>query len=417
MVGSDLLSLSLALDVGDLREVDDLRLDVDLDISDFSALAAALGTEVGKVGRAAFAGTLGLEKENVDANGSLTLGKTTLTGDLKGAVRNGRPHISGAISSKVLHLRDVKNVRALIAVKRKRARSVDTENTVAAVGGRPGFGQLSVGLDVAIASIAGGNKAVGGIKGKFAYEAGEVTLAPLHIGFLGGTISGEARIDTRSSPTVLKTKGKIAKLNMTSVLKELDLDPVVTGTLNASFDLVAAGRSARAALRSVNGSLTASLWGGGIGTSLIDLAGLSVPRWLFGRTGPSGRANIVCAIVPLKLKNGRATSGSIVIETDDVQVVGHGVIDFRDDKIALAFRPQPKRKDLINIVTPFAINGKLSKPTIEIQKGGVAGRAVEEVVALPLNLLGLITKGRQQEVTAKGGQKEEKHKPCQIIQQ
>ncbi len=157
-----MLSLSLALAIGDLREVDDLRLDVDLDISDFSALATALGIEVGKVGRAAFAGTLGVAKENVDADGSLTLGKTTLTGKLKGAVRDGRPHISGNISSKVVHLRDVKNVRALIAVNRKRQRSEDTENTEAADGGRPGFDQLSVGLDVAIASIAGGSKAVGG---------------------------------------------------------------------------------------------------------------------------------------------------------------------------------------------------------------------------------------------------------------
>jgi hypothetical protein len=202
---------------------------------------------------------------------------------------------------------------------------------------------------------------------------------------------------------------------MSSVLKELGLDPVVTGTLHASFDLVAAGRSARAAFRSASGSLTASLWGGSIGTARLDLAGLGVPRWLLGRKRPSGRANIVCAIVPLKLKNGRATSGSIVIETDDVQVVGHGAIDFRNDTIELIFQPQPKRKDLINIVTPFAIKGKLSSPKIEIQKGGVPIRAVEEVVALPLNLLGLIVKGRQRNVTTKGRQ-QTKHKPCQIIQ-
>lgn len=111
-------------------------------------------------------------------------------------------------------------------------------------------------------------------------------------------------------------------------------------------------------------------------------------------------------VVPLQLKNGRASTTATVIETENVQVVGNGTINFRRDRIAMNFRPQPKRQNMVRIVTPFSLEGDLSNPAISIPRGKVAGRVVGEVVTLPFNFLGAIA----------GSRSRAEHKPCQIIQ-
>lgn len=281
---SELWSLNLSLVVDDFREVDDTQLDIELEIPNLSEIAAAVGVDVDDVGRAAFAGVVKVGAESVGADGSLSLGETILTGHIDGLARNGRPHLSGNISSELLDLGDVRNVRALIAFARQRERRTDAgqfgDDTVdsATIDGGRDLDDITVGMDVRVANIAGGNTAVGGIEGRFSYSDGEAVLAPLSISFLGGTVKGEAHIETLLSPNVIRTKGRIDKLNMSELLKELRAGPLASGSLNASFDLVATGDSMDALFRSASGNLTASLWRGSIGTGLLDLTGLNFPR-------------------------------------------------------------------------------------------------------------------------------------------
>jgi hypothetical protein len=76
------------------------------------------------------------------------------------------------------------------------------------------------------------------------------------------------------------------------------------------------------------------------------------------------------------------------METNQVQVVGVGYVDFRANAVDLRFRPQALRPQFINVARPFAFQGSLSHPRLALT--GTTSRAMTEVLAFPFNLLGTI---------------------------
>ena len=103
----------------------------------------------------------------------------------------------------------------------------------------------------------------------------------------------------------------------------------------------------------------------------------------------TGESRIECFSAKLAFKPGLATLQSAAVETDEVIVKATGMIDFKKDTIDIEATPKALKPNLIPIVSPFAIRGPLSAPKVEI-KGGVAGRAVAETLALPFNTLGTL---------------------------
>jgi len=142
-----------------------------------------------------------------------------------------------------------------------------------------------------------------------------------------------------------------------------------------------------------------------VGNRLIDLGGQNVVRWMFSDASGSGEARLVCAVVALDFSDGRGNARLIVVETDNVQVVGAGDIDLAADSIALSFTTRPKRPELIDVATPFSVSGKLTEPIVEIAPGVKAGRVAREALTLPFNVLGLLLPHARSK---------EKHRPCVV---
>ena len=74
------------------------------------------------------------------------------------------------------------------------------------------------------------------------------------------------------------------------------------------------------------------------------------------------------------------------METNYVQVVGVGFIDFRSDSIDLHFKPKALREQFLKIAQPFAVQGPMSHPRPAADRRAVVG-AVTEVLSFPFNLL------------------------------
>jgi AsmA family protein len=156
----------------------------------------------------------------------------------------------------------------------------------------------------------------------------------------------------------------------------------------------------------LDGSLSITLRNGWLGTSLLDLAGLSLPNWLLTRTPGGNQANLVCMVAPFAFAKGRGITSGFVLETDDVQVAGVGFIDFRQSEVNLQFKPKALRQQFIKIAQPFAVRGPLTHPQLRLTGAPVVG-AVVEVLAFPFNLLDTIVQP---------GTNERGHVPCRIIQ-
>ena len=178
-------------------------------------------------------------------------------------------------------------------------------------------------------------------------------------------------------------------LRIGAVLKELQVSYPVKGALTVTYDLSGAGNTTSQIPHSLSGKLSISLRNGWIGTGLLDLTGMSLPAWLLTRARGGNQADLVCAAATFTFSKGRGKTYGLVFETTNVQVIGLGFIDFRQDNIDLRFKPQALQKQFIKVAQPFAISGKLSSPTVTLGGSPVAGAATG-VFAFPFNLLGTI---------------------------
>ncbi len=394
---SDLIALRLTHSIDDLRDMDDIALSAELKIPKFADFAAAIGQTSILKGPLEFNGRVGLSEDTPTIAGSARIDRTQLTGDIAGVVRDDRPFVVGAIRSDRLRLRDL---RAFVDVL-----GIETSTAVGNVEVSDDFLQdIGVDLDINVKRIAEADKSVGSIAGKLVYDKEIVTLDPLRVSFMGGTITAKTTVDIKPKAPRIRSTGKVIKIPVGRILKNLGAPPIVTGSLTTSFTIAGAGSSATSIARTLSGKMSASIRGGSVGTNLIDLSGLNLVTWLTTKTDKN-TVKLVCARMPFSFKNGRGTTGSLVFETDNVQIVGGGAVDFRKDTINLRFQPIPKRKQMVDIVTPFSVIGKVSKPAIKTEQSG-AGRAVAEVITMPFNILGLIVTG--------GEKKQAKHKPCVV---
>jgi uncharacterized protein involved in outer membrane biogenesis len=394
---SKLLEMNIEHEIGNIKKFEDISLTVDLNIPSFSAFAAALGQKSPYDDQFKFIGQASFASNIPKIDGTMTIGKTSIAGNLSGTVRQDRPFITGGISSKLLHLSDLRSLYEVLRVDPGEAPTkVDLEDDFS--------NDIGIDLKFDVKKIAGVDKSIGKVSSHMVYDNQVITLNPLQISYLGGVVESNTIIDTKGKTLRVKSSGKVTKLPVGRILRELGAPGIVSGALTTKFDIAGSGNSMKSMLKTLSGNVTASIWSGSLGTNLIDLSGLNVVTWLATKSDKK-TIKLVCAIMPFSFKNGRGSTRRLVLETDNVQVVGSGWIDIGKDALNLNFRPIPKLKQMVDITTPFHIGGKLSKPAITA-KQTTAERASAEFMAMPLNIMGLLTTG--------GKAKSVKHKPCVV---
>jgi AsmA family protein len=379
---STLLSLNIDLVFDDVEEVGEITLATHLEIPRFRAFAAALGSDVEELGAVKFDGNVTGGAQRISAIGTSLVGKTIITGTATGAFGAGKPTLSGKIATSLLHLSDVLKLSSINAIYQA---NVD-EQDVDVMDYSKVWRTMLVDFEIDVAKIAGGGDGASNIKGRVTYLAGVIGLDPLTMTFLGGSASANGKIDTSLAENTFALKGRVNNMRIGSVLREMEVSYPVSGALQAGYDLTGAGNTKAQIPRSLSGSLSITLRNGWLGTSLLDLAGLSLPTWLLRRVPGGNQADLVCAVAPFTFDRGKATSRGLVLETNDVQVVGVGYIDFRQSEVNLQFKPQALHKQFFKIAQPFAVRGPLSHPRLSLTGSPVAG-AVTEVLAFPFNLL------------------------------
>jgi hypothetical protein len=376
-----LIELAIDLVFDDIPEGNELKLSTHLNIPKFKPFAAALGSEVEEVGAVRFDGTVTGSDERIVMAGTTVVGQTTLTGSLAGALSQGKPVLSGDISSQLFHLGDFLTLASIRAVYQE---NVD-EKEADVFDYAKVWESLLVELQIKVAKIAGTADA-SNFAGRVTYLAGIIGLDPLTLTYLGGTASATGKIDTTLADNTFALKGSVDRLPIANVLADLRVNYPVSGLLQVAYDLSGSGNTRAQIPRSLNGSLRLSVHNGWIGTSLLDLAGLSLPAWLLTRTPGGDQATLVCAVAPFSFKDGRGSTHGLVLETSDVQVVGVGYADFQRDQVDLRFKPQALQPQFLKIAQPFAIKGALGSARVTLTGAPLAG-AVTDVIAFPFNLL------------------------------
>lgn len=397
-VGTSLFDLSYELSVPELRTVDEVSFTTKLGIAEPAGLLTTLGVSAEReFPPLGFDGSSNLSPKGVGLKGKLTSGETGINANIKlqQGEEEGTRFLGGAITSDRM---DFADLASLIDFARLGSGNDDDDfeiseefkSTFAA----------RVALDVK--EIVTGARKAGNLSATAAYANDLLQLSKLSVNYIGGTVRGDFALNMTKEPGTVSADGRMEKFPLNRLMTELGLRSPISSTVYSSFKIQGSAASQQAFLKSLTGSVTTSLWGGTIPGRMLELSGLSAFTWMV--TGnQDNTTKLVCAVLPFRFNNGSASTKSMIVETANVQIVGSGSINFRSGALNLSFLPRAKRRQLVEIVSPFELHGTISSPQLEVRDAG-AGRAIGEVASLPLNLLGHIFRG--------SGAVDEKAKPC-----
>ncbi len=357
-------------------------LQIKLDVTDFAALAKAFGAEATTGGSTSFEGTVDIE-DDLRVAGQATIGQSPLSIDLHQDVTDGRAVFRGKLGSSALHLADLQSLAALQGI------GAWFDDPAADAGADdldlapPSW--LDAELDVAATVVSETGAAETTVAAHLVYRDGKAALDPLQVGYAGGELQASMVVGLADATPPVSIDGTAKQFELADIVRELGGDPLIDAPLGGTLKLTAQGDDTGALEKSVGGSVEFTLGAGTVGTSLIDLTGETIVGWLF----TSGdHAELVCGEGSVTLQAGRGTVDRLVVETANVQLVGKGSFDLGADTIDVNFVPRPLHRRLVEIVTPFRVHGKLSDPKVDVgSMAALAGRAVGETLALPLNAI------------------------------
>ncbi|WP_397450148.1 AsmA family protein [Pseudomonas sp. NA-150] len=226
-------------------------------------------------------------------------------------------------------------------------------------------------------------------------DDGQLSLQPLRFGVAGGKLDADVHLDGRTTP--MDGRAKLAARNFK--LKQLfpTFEPMKTsfGELNGDADISGRGNSVAALLGSSNGEVKMLVNDGAISRDLMEIAGLNVGNYVYGKLFGDKEVKINCAAADLGIKDGLATSKLFVFDTENAIVYITGTTNLRTEQLDLAVTPESKGFRLLSLRSPLYVKGTYAKPDAGVQSGPLllrgAGMVALAVVAAPAaGLLALV---------------------------
>lgn len=404
--------------VADLVKLGGVELALTVDSDTLAGLSRLTGGGVPSIGPLKAAGQLsGGGGHWKLADFKATLAGSDAAGELVLDV-NGRPRLSGSLTSNVLLLAD------FITPASKPGEKLAPKGLTAEGDGRLfpaeplSLAPLRV-LDAAVTVRAGrvdlGKARLSELSAQVALADGRLSVRPVHATLAGGTVDAELSLSAmmpadagaKGADLAVKVQGRGVDLGR--LLKEGGQDVLAGGRSDLRLDLRGRGESWRALMASVSGESVLSVGEGRVHNTAIDWAAGDLLIQMLGVLNPLSRAEehtpLSCAVVRFVVRDGVATADrGIAVETAKVNVVGSGTIDLRDERLDLGIAPRARDGIGLSLTTPLAgltrVRGTLAEPALSLDELGSARTAASVGAAVATGGLSLLGEALFDRLTA-----------------
>lgn len=339
--------------------------------------------------------------DRIAVDGDAMLGKTKLMGKIVLDLGKERPLVSAEIESRLLDFADFEALpwvggdgkangkKGKPARNSGKGKATDKGSVIADTS--MGFGFLEeadVDLKLKIDKIKGAKRTASGVTGRIMVVDRKLAMEKLSVRLDGGRITLTGTVDTESKPSQIHLKGSADDWHLGTIWKSMGASVPVSGELYATFDLKGRGETAQQVARTLDGRASLAISRGRIKSSLLALTGLDISSWLVSRSAAQGYSDLNCFIGRFSVKQGVARSQALLLDTTDVLFEGRGTVNLRNETVNIEVKPTPKRRKLIELVTPFTVKGSLGNPSV-VAHGAVVRTAAEYYLA-PINALGAL---------------------------
>lgn len=309
------------------------------------------------------------------------VGGSDLQGEMKVDTRNnGRPYLTGDLSSLVLDFEDLGAVFGASKANAPQGAELSVAPTAPQATNRllpdaPLAVERLRGMDAKVRYRALSVRAVPNLPLREVslgvdLDHGLLLINPIDLSFPQGRLQGTARIDARQAVQTNTVDMRLTGLRIQDFLPNIQNAKPLEGVVNARLQANGTGNSARKAAATANGELTVVIPGGRIRQSLAELMGVNATKGLFMYLSKDKKeTDVRCAVAHFKVQDGIMRADRIVFDTSVVLVNGSGSINLRDESMKFVLKGKPKKFRLFRVNVPLVVGGHLSSPKFGIDPG------------------------------------------------
>jgi hypothetical protein len=304
------------------------------------------------------------------------IGASALSGEASLAVRGVRPKLSATLSASMIDLTELLRRKATATARSGGDdRVFDTDPLPLAA------------LKTADADISLNAKAVKStvvtlqdLSVRLMLDDGTLRVEPFAFDLGGGHVGGNADLSTRQAPAGLAINLDARHLDFGKLLAQISGSDILAGRGDLAVAAHGSGGSVRAIMASLDGTSSLVIGRGVIKNRYADLVGADVFREAFAWTQGKQDSKLTCMVSRFDIRNGVATSRDLLIDTDDVTIVGEGKVNLGSERLDLELTPRPKESSLLNLAVPIDIGGTFKQPTIRPNRMAMAKDVAKGVV-------------------------------------
>jgi AsmA protein len=236
-------------------------------------------------------------------------------------------------------------------------------------------------LHLAVGELRSGGISYRDFTGRLLLQDGKLMLDPFSATLPGGRMDLKFSADSRATPPSATLVARVPGVPLKPLMAALHLPDGIAGTAAIDADLRGAGDTLRALAAGLGGRLglamaDADLDNRLLGSSLtVILNGTQLPTQLLGLDRP-GRTRIRCLALRADADDGIVTVSTALIDAGRVLVHGTGMLNLRDESIALRLRSMLRVG--IPVVVPVRIGGTFRDAKIASDLTGAAGAIASE---------------------------------------
>ncbi|UCH74782.1 MAG: AsmA family protein [Rhodospirillales bacterium] len=325
---------------------------------------------------------------------AVQLGKSDVKGEVSVALAGTRPVVDAGFSSENL---DLAVLSGAVAVPSEEKKAEKTEKSERLFPDDPLQLEALKSVDASFrydaASVVGRRATLRDMTVAFTLKNGLLDVEQLKAQLYEGTFETTVQFDGRTEQAGVVAKAALRKFDLGRVLAETSAAGMVEGQVNFNLAAEGKGRSIHEIMASLDGKIDLAMGKGRIKSRALQ-------QWVGGPTevlsnfltmNLEGYSTVNCALGSFDIKQGVATTGGLLLDTDVAAFVGKGTVNLGTEALDLVIDPEVKRMTL-SAAVPVLIRGTFMKPEYSLDRKAAAlrvGGLLGGLVYPPALIIGL----------------------------
>ncbi len=377
--------------IGDITKMQGIAVDVTAKGKSLSDLNGLTGSPLPQLGPYGFAGKFVNIEGGYKINAlQLTMGGSSMTGDVSLALNGKRPKISGNMAATKVDLMDFGVKPSPAAGSGGGGGSSDGRVFPADPLPFAGLNLVDADINFTAQQMIKAPVTMDNVKLVMNLAAGKLQVKPFTAGVAGGTLTLVLVVDGAKNPAPIAVDVTSNQVEAGSLLQVLAGSSVLSGgRVNMKMSVSGAGNSVRAIMAGLSGKLDATMGQGNINNGFAKLMLADLFKLIsFGGGGDS--SNLKCVVVRYDISHGLANTRQLVTETSGATIVGKGTINLATEGLNLHLVPYASGANLTNLAIPMIVGGTMANPNVVPDAAAMATGTLNTVIGAPATALGAL---------------------------